>query len=138
MIICAPAFIYLIFSLIQVFIDCFNGLIQMAGLKILIMIVVTFLLNLLCGAGLSFVSWVIVLMPFIFMAISVGILLYVFGANVIKGSTGVSGTSTYSSTPQTYSQTQPTPSCYTQKTQNWEVIRGNVVMLPSYSTETIC
>jgi len=130
---CPPAFIYLIFSLIQIFIDSFNGLINAALLKLGIMVVVTFLLNMLCGAGLSFVSWIIVLLPFIFMAVSVGILLYAFGANVIKGDSPT----TY---PQPTSQASyiSTPSCYTQKTQNWEVIRGNIVLLPTYSSETIC
>ena len=128
---CPPAFIYLIFSLIQIFIDSFNGLINAALLKLGIMIIVTFLLNMLCGAGLSFVSWVIVLIPFIFMAVSVGILLYVFGTNVING------TNPQSVQPSSV-ETSYTPACYTQTTQNWEVLRGNIVLLPSYTSETIC
>ena len=128
---CPPAFIYLIFSLIQIFIDSFHGLINEAILKLGIMIVVTFLLNMLCGAGLSFISWIIVLLPFIFMAVSVGILLFVFGANLVKGESPTP-------VPASVYNSSSAPACYTQKTQNWEVLRGNIVLLPSYSSETIC
>ena len=81
---CPPAFIYLIFSLIQICIDSFNGLIKIAFIKIFVMILVTFLLNTLCGAGFSIISWIIVLIPFLYMIVSVSILLYVFGINISK------------------------------------------------------
>jgi len=129
----------MIFSLIQVFVDSFNGDLQMAGMKLCIMVVVTFLLNMLCDSGLSFVSWVIVLMPFIFMAVSVAILLFVFGAKVIRGEP-LTKDSQYSSTPQTYPDAQPSQpqTCSQVKKQNWEVVNGNVVFLPTYTYENVC
>ena len=81
---CPPAFIYLIFSLIQICVDSFNGLLKNAMIKLFVMVIVTFLLNTLCGAGLSIISWIIVLVPFLFMIISVSILIYVFGTNIAK------------------------------------------------------
>jgi hypothetical protein len=144
MFLCPPAFVYMIFSLIQVFVDSFNGQPQMAVMKLCIMVVVTFLLNMLCGSGLSFVSWIIVLMPFIFMAVSVGILLFVFGAKVIHGEP-IAHDSQYASTSQAYPNGDstppsptPPPTCKQVKKQNWEVINGNVVFLPTYTYENVC
>lgn len=82
---CTPAIIYLIFSITQILIDTYQGLINTAIMKTIVMICVTFLLNLLCLRGLSIVSWVIVFIPFIFMTVIVSILLYTFGLNPSTG-----------------------------------------------------
>jgi len=124
---CPPAFIYLIFSCIQICIDSFNGLIKIALTKIFVMIFVTFLLNTLCGAGLSIISWIIVLIPFLYMIVSVSILLYVFGINISK-----------SKLPTPAKESPQTLNCHTEIKQNWEVYRGNIVWLPSYSPQTVC
>ena len=138
MFLCPPAFIYLIFSIIQIFVDSFNGLAKMALMKLCIMVVVTFLLNTLCDSGLSFISWVIVLAPFIFMIVSVAILLFVFGAKVLHGDP-VAHDAQYSSTPQNYPNQNPQPTqCEQVKKQNWVIINGNIVFLPSYNYETVC
>jgi len=159
---CPPAFIYLIFSLIQICVDSFNGLLQTAFIKLLVMIVVTFLLNTLCGSGLSIISWIIVLAPFIFMLVSASILLYVFGTN-IQNPTPSPMPPTPPPRPPTPPPRPPTPpprpptpkpwpihppipptppprppDCRVEKTRNWGVYNGNVVLLPSQSTETIC
>ena len=83
---CAPAIIYLLFSLIQIIIDIYKGLFNTAFIKTFVMIIVTFLLNLLCEQGMSIISWVIVFIPFIFMTIIISLLLYVFGLNATTGS----------------------------------------------------
>jgi len=82
---CAPAIIYLIFSITQIIIDTFKGLYNTAFMKIIVMIMVTLLLNILCQRGLSVVSWIIVFIPFILMTVIVSMLLYIFGLNASTG-----------------------------------------------------
>lgn len=82
---CAPALIYVIFSLIQIIIDTFKGLYNTAFVKFLIMMLITFMLNALCQSGLSIIAWIIVFVPFMFMSVVVGILLYVFGLDPSSG-----------------------------------------------------
>ena len=65
---CAPALIYIAFSLTQVVIDTFKGLYNTAFFKFIVMIIITFLLNALCQSGMSIISWIIVFIPFIFMS----------------------------------------------------------------------
>jgi hypothetical protein len=82
---CAPAIIYLIFSLTQIIIDLFKGLYNTAFIKIIVMVMVTLLLNILCEKGLSVVSWIIVFIPFIMMTVIVSMLLYIFGLDASTG-----------------------------------------------------
>lgn len=82
---CAPAIIYLIFSVTQILIDTFKGLYNTAGMKVIVTIMVTLLLNILCEKGLSMVSWIIVFIPFILMTVIVSMLLYIFGLDVATG-----------------------------------------------------
>ena len=82
---CAPALIYVAFSLTQIIIDTFKGLYNTAFFKVIVMILITILLNALCQSGMGIVSWIIVFVPFIFMSIIVAILLYVFGLDPATG-----------------------------------------------------
>ena len=82
---CAPAVIYLIFSITQILIDTFKGLYNTAFVKVIVTIMVTLLLNILCKQGLSLVSWIIVFIPFILMTVIVSMLLYVFGLDASTG-----------------------------------------------------
>lgn len=82
---CAPAIIYLIFSVTQILIDIFKGLYNTAFVKVIVMIMVTLLLNILCQQGLSIVSWIIVFIPFILMTVIVSMILYVFGLDAATG-----------------------------------------------------
>lgn len=82
---CAPAIIYLIFSITQILIDTFKGLYNTAFIKVIVATMVTLLLNILCQRGLSVVSWIIVFIPFILMTFIVSILLYIFGLDAAKG-----------------------------------------------------
>ena len=82
---CGPALLYLGFSLIQIIIDIFKNLYNTALIKFIVMIIITILLNILCEAGLSIVSWFIVFIPFIFMTIIVTLLLFVFGLDPNEG-----------------------------------------------------
>ena len=82
---CPPAIIYLIFSLTQIVIDTLKGLFNTAIVKVIVMVMVTFLLNILCKQGLGVVSWIIVFIPFILMTVIVTLVLYVFGLNTTTG-----------------------------------------------------
>lgn len=82
---CAPALIYVAFSLTQIIIDTFKGLYNTAFFKIIVMIIITILLNALCQSGMGIISWVLVFIPFIFMSVIVAILLYVFGLDPATG-----------------------------------------------------
>ena len=82
---CAPALIYLFFSMTQIFIDLYLGLYNTALIKMIVMIIVTLLLNILCQQNLGIISWIIVFIPFIFLTTIVSIVLYIFGMNVARG-----------------------------------------------------
>jgi hypothetical protein len=82
---CAPAIIYLIFSITQILIDTFKGLYNTAFIKVIVTVMVTLLLNILCERGLSGVSWIIVFIPFILMTVIVSMLLYMFGLDAATG-----------------------------------------------------
>ena len=82
---CAPALIYVIFSITQIIIDTLKGLYNTAFFKTIIMIMITFLLNALCEQGLGIISWFIVFIPFILMTVIVTMLLYVFGLDAATG-----------------------------------------------------
>jgi hypothetical protein len=83
---CAPAIIYLIFSVTQILIDTFKGLYNTAFMKVIVTVMVTLLLNILCEKGLNVVSWIIVFIPFILMTVIVSMLLYIFGLDAATGS----------------------------------------------------
>ena len=87
--ICAPALIYVAFSLTQIVIDTFKGLYNTAFLKVIVMIIITILLNALCQGGMTIISWIIVFVPFMFMSLIVGILLYVFGLDAATGTLNI-------------------------------------------------
>ena len=89
---CAPALIYVAFSLTQVIIDTFKGLYNTAFFKFIVMIIITILLNALCQSGMSIISWIIVFIPFIFMSVIVAILLYVFGLDPATGKLNITCT----------------------------------------------
>ena len=82
---CAPAIIYLLFSITQMLIDMYKGLYNTVGMKAIVTIMVTLLLNILCERGLGVISWIIVFIPFILMTVIVSMLLYVFGLDVASG-----------------------------------------------------
>ena len=54
-------------------------------MKVIVMVMVTFLLQILCNRGLNVISWIIVFIPFILMTVIVSLLLYFFGLNSSTG-----------------------------------------------------
>ena len=83
--ICAPALIYLVFSITQILIDTFKGLYNTAIMKFVVMIMITLMLNILCINGLGVISWIIVFVPFILMTVIVSLLLWIFGLDAASG-----------------------------------------------------
>mgnify|MGYP001246686483 CR=1 FL=1 len=79
--ICAPAIVYIMFSLTHIIIDSFNQLYQVAFIKLVISVIFTWLLDLLCKQELGVISWIIVFLPFMFMSIITAILIFAFGIN---------------------------------------------------------
>jgi hypothetical protein len=78
---CPPALIYLVFVLTQVIIDFYKKHYNLAITKFIQMIIFTLLLNVLCERGMSYLSWLLVLVPFIFMSFMTALLLYIFKLN---------------------------------------------------------
>lgn len=78
---CAPMIIYALFSLIQIIIDLLGGLYNSAGIKTVISSFVSASLYVLCQKGFLVTSWVIVLVPFLFMAFTTSVLLYQLNLN---------------------------------------------------------
>lgn len=82
---CAPALLYIAFSLTHIIIDVFKQLYNTALVKFIVMIIFTFLLNILCQRGLTVISWFIVFIPFITMTIITTLLLITFGLSPFSG-----------------------------------------------------
>ena len=76
---CGPGLVHIGFSLIQIFIDIYNGVMNAAFLKFIIMIVFTLIINILCDLGFSVIAWFLVFIPIIMMTIISSLLLQVFG-----------------------------------------------------------
>jgi len=82
---CAPALIYIVFSISQIVIDSFKGLYNVALVKLFVAILFTILLNHLCERGLGIISWIIVFIPFMLMSLIVALLLAMFGLDPTTG-----------------------------------------------------
>lgn len=83
--ICAPALLYIAFSVTQIIIDIFKGMTNTAFFKFIVMVIFSIVLNVLCKRGLGVLSWFIVFVPFIMMTIITTMLLFVFGLSPTSG-----------------------------------------------------
>jgi hypothetical protein len=77
--ICGPAFVYIGFSLIQIFIDIYAGVFNSAFMKFIVMIIFTLIINILCDLGYIVIAWILVFIPIIMMTLVSSLLLRVFG-----------------------------------------------------------
>jgi len=82
--VCAPALLYLAFSIIQIIIDMYRGETIQAFFKFIVMIIFTIVLNAICNSGMTIISWFIVFIPFILMTYVTTILFFIFGINPSK------------------------------------------------------
>jgi hypothetical protein len=80
---CAPAFIYAIFTVTQILMDLYYGEIDTVVTKSIALVVFTYLLNLLCEMGLGPISWVIVFVPFIFTSLITFIVITNIGSSLL-------------------------------------------------------
>ena len=114
---CAPALIYIAFSLTQIVIDTIKGLYNTSLVKFVVMIMITILLNALCQRGLGIASWIIVFIPFVMMTVITSVLLYIFGLNAATG--------TFNYNQNTSDTTNCNKNVYTDK-------NGNIVIYDPY------
>lgn len=82
---CAPALIYIVFSITQITMDSLKGLYNVAFVKLFISLLFTILLNHLCQRGLGIISWIIVFIPFMLMSLITALLLALFGMDAATG-----------------------------------------------------
>jgi hypothetical protein len=80
-----PVLIYICISLIQIILDLMKGLYNTSLMKLIVVVMVSFLLHVLCMNDLCIISWIIVFIPFILMSIITTMLLYIFGLNIAYG-----------------------------------------------------
>ena len=76
---CAPAFIYVFISLLDIVFNAYMGLYNNLLVKTIVILSVTLFLNILCEKGFSEISWLIVLLAFLFIVV---ILLNNRGCNI--------------------------------------------------------
>lgn len=69
---CAPSLLFLILSIISIIILLFNKTsLIISLLQLLFIIIWTWVLNFLCVNGYTVVSWILVILPFIFLIITI-------------------------------------------------------------------
>lgn len=82
---CAPALIYIVFSITQITMDSLKGMYNVAFVKLFISFLFTILLNHLCQRGLGIISWVIVFIPFMLMSLITALLIALLGIDAQTG-----------------------------------------------------
>lgn len=82
---CLPALLYLLFGLGSIVWDLHYGLVNSAILRVFVVFMYTFLLDMLCEYDLSIISWILVAFPFLFTGITVSIILFHLGLDVASG-----------------------------------------------------
>jgi hypothetical protein len=88
---CAPAFIYVLISLLDIIFNAYIGLYNNLLGKTIVVVSVTLFLNILCEKGFSEISWLIVLISFLLIVI---IMLNNPGCNIYTYDTPISNTTT--------------------------------------------
>lgn len=78
---CAPALIYVVFFFVQVVIELGHNNYRQALIQTIICIIFTCILQILCNANLSILSWVLVFIPIIMYTYMVLLILMVFRLN---------------------------------------------------------
>ena len=72
-VLCPPALLYLLYSVVHVGLDISQGLFVTAAVKFVMGLAGVVVLDALCGVELGIVSWAIIATPFIMMALATSI-----------------------------------------------------------------
>ena len=72
---CPPAFLFLLYVAVHIGLDLSLGLYMTAAVKLIAGVAQIFLLNAFCKVDLGIVSWVIISVPFLIMALGMTLLL---------------------------------------------------------------
>jgi hypothetical protein len=86
---CNPALLYVIFASVQIIFDLFNEMWMLAITKSFVAIIFTFVLNMLCVNGMSIISWILVIIPFLFTLLLVEILIFILGFTAVTSVTAL-------------------------------------------------
>ena len=78
---CSPALLYVFFTIIYTSIDLYNTKYTEAGVKLIIMIIMTVILNILCNRGQKILAYLVVFLPLMFMFHLSGLVLYIANEN---------------------------------------------------------
>ena len=83
---CQPAYLYLLYIIVQVGLDLSLGAYLMAGTKLVFGLAGTYILDVFCSVDLGLISWVIIAAPFVITALATSIAL---GLNLDAGLTAL-------------------------------------------------
>ena len=78
---CPPAIIYIGLMIIHLVLELSETHYKEALIKVMVSVVIIFLLEALCTAGLTFIAWTIVFLPLIIYTYMTLIIFYVFGTD---------------------------------------------------------
>ena len=82
---CSPAIVYAVFVLMQISLDLSSGSFTTAIIKLGVGICIIGLLYLLCTYDLTYVAWIVVIIPFLYTTAIVGVVMFIFGLDVATG-----------------------------------------------------
>ena len=82
---CTPAIVYLVYSITQVIAKIIRQEYTPALIEIVVSVIFALLLNFLCSKNMEVVAWLIIFIPFAFMSIVIGMLLFLFNRDPETG-----------------------------------------------------
>jgi predicted aspartyl protease len=82
---CTPAIVYLVYSITQVIAKIIRQEYTPALIEIIVSVIFALLLNFLCSKNMEVVAWLIIFIPFAFMSIVIGMLLFLFNRDPETG-----------------------------------------------------
>lgn len=82
---CPPAAVYAVYALTQVAAKIFRTEYTEALIELTASSLFVVLLNYLCSIGRSTIAWLIIFVPFVFMSVLIGLLIFLFGHDAAAG-----------------------------------------------------
>ena len=84
---CTPAVVFVVYMVIQIFIDIAYGYYNVSLIKFILMVGFAVFLNWLCSIDAVMTAWILVFLPFALLSLLVFILLYTLKMNQTTGRT---------------------------------------------------